>query len=296
MKNKSFKYSLLLVLTAAIWGAAFVAQSAGLDYVGPYSFNCVRFFLGVMVLLPFILIKDKVSKNPSGSWKDKNLWLGGVICGVLLFAASLSQQLGIAVTTVGKSGFITAFYIVMVPVIAIFFKKKPGKLIWFSVALALVGLFFLCLAGKESFVLVKGDILLFACAILFSFQIIAIDIFAPNVDCLKLSVVEFFICGLCGVPFMLMEGVSCSGLLAAWLPLGYAGFFSCGIAYTLQAVSQKEVKPAVASVIMSLESVFSVIFGFIILHQHLTLYEGIGCVIMFIAVILAQIEPQGKKK
>ncbi len=164
-----------------------MAQSAGLDYVGPYSFNCVRFFLGVMVLLPFILIKDKVSKNPSGSWKDKNLWLGGVICGVLLFAASLSQQLGIAVTTVGKSGFITAFYIVMVPVIAIFFKKKPGKLIWFSVALALVGLFFLCLAGKESFVLVKGDILLFACAILFSFQIIAIDIFAPNVDCRYLT-------------------------------------------------------------------------------------------------------------
>lgn len=292
--RKSIKYSLLLALTAMIWGAAFVAQSAGMDYMGPYTFNCLRFFLGIIVLLPFIFIKDRKASEKT-LWNDKALWKGGIICGVFLFLASTTQQLGIVSTTAGKSGFITAFYIVLVPIFSLFLKKKPGKLIWISVALAIVGLYFLCMTG-ESLHLVKGDIFLFACAVLFSLQILAIDVYAPTVDCLKLTVVEFLVSGVCGIPCMIFEAPTLSGILAGYIALGYAGFFSCGVAYTLQVVAQKEVKPSVASLIMSLEAVFSVIFGFLILKEHLSFRECMGCFIMFAAVILAQVTPSHKEK
>ncbi|MCQ2524766.1 MAG: DMT family transporter [Lachnospiraceae bacterium] len=292
MKSKSSSsifYSLLLVLTATIWGAAFVAQSAGMENVGPLTFNCIRFILGSIVLLPVIAIMDKKGLSAS-SWKDKDLYKGGIICGTCLFLASASQQIGIVYTTVGKAGFITAFYIVMVPIFSIILKKKPGKLIWLSVIMGVVGLYLLCING-DSFTIAKGDPYLFACAILFSIQIIAIDTFAPKVDCLKLSCVQFAVAGILGIIPMMTEHPTLTNVLSAWIPIGYAGFFSSGIAYTLQTVSQKHVKPAVASLIMSLESVFAVIFGFLLLHQTLSLREGLGCIVMFLAVILAQFEP-----
>lgn len=291
--SKSIKYSLILLLTAAIWGAAFVAQSAGMEYVGPYTFNCVRCFLGAFVLLPIIAIKDKVSKEPATKWSDKALWKGGIICGIFLFAASTSQQLGIAMEVpVGKAGFITTFYIVLVPIFSIFLKKKPGKFIWVSVVLAVVGLYFLSMSS-EGFTgaIAMGDWLVFACAILFSCQILAVDAFAPGFDCLKLACIQFLVTGLLGFGFMLYEQPAVGDILNAWMSIGYAGFFSCGVAYTLQMVAQKEVKPAVASILMSLESVFSVIFGFLILGQKLKFNEGVGCIIMFIAVLLAQFQP-----
>lgn len=286
----SLFYTFVLMLTAVIWGAAFVAQSAGMDSVGPYTFNCLRFVLGALILLPVIFIMDR--KNPSPyPWKDKTLIKAGIIVGAFLFLATTAQQIGIMYTSVGKSGFITAFYIVMVPIFSIFLKKKPGKLIWVSVILGVIGLYFLCING-ESLALAKGDPFLFACAILFSLQIIAVDIFAPQVDCLKLSCMEFFVAAVLGLIPMLFEKPSLASVWDCAIPLGYAGFFSCGIAYTLQVVAQKHVKPAVASIVMSLESVFSVLFGFIILRQTLSLREGIGCIIMFAAVILAQFEPK----
>lgn len=292
--NSSILYSLLLVLTALIWGSAFVAQSSGMENVGPFTFISIRFIIGALVLLPVIAIMDKkgISTSP---WKDKNLFKGGIICGICLFLAASSQQVGILYTSVGKSGFITAFYIVLVPIFSIFLKKKPGKLIWLSVLMGVVGLYLLCITD-DSLALSKGDIFLFACAILFSVQIILIDIFAPQVDCLKLSCIQFATVGILAIIPMITEHPTMANITSAWIPIGYAGVFSSGVAYTLQTVTQKHVKPAVASLIMSLESVFAVLFGFIILHQTLSLRETLGCVVMFLAVILAQFEPQAKEK
>ncbi len=179
----------------------------------------------------------------------------------------------------------------MVPIFSIFFKKKPGKLIWVSVVLGVIGLYLLCIT-KESFSLAVGDIYLFVCAILFSFQIICVDYFAPKVDCLKMACLQFTTTGILGIIPMIIEKPTMANIGGAWLSIFYAGIFSSGIAYTLQIVAQKHVKSAVASLIMSLESVFAVIFGFLLLHQKLSLREGLGCIIMFAAVILAQFEPQ----
>lgn len=290
--NSSILYSLLLVLTALIWGSAFVAQSSGMENVGPFTFISIRFIIGALVLLPVITIMDKKGTSTS-PWKDKNLFKGGIICGICLFLAASSQQVGILYTSVGKSGFITAFYIVLVPIFSIFLKKKPGKLIWLSVLMGLIGLYLLCING-DSLALSKGDIFLFACAILFSIQIILIDIFAPQVDCLKLSCIQFATVGILAIIPMITEHPTVANVSSAWISIGYAGVFSSGVAYTLQTVTQKHVKPAVASLIMSLESVFAVLFGFLILHQTLSLKESLGCIVMFLAVILAQFEPQTK--
>ena len=284
-----FKYSLLLFITAIIWGAAFVAQSAGMDYIGPYTFNCVRCYLGVIALLPVIIVKDTRAKETP--WNDKRLVTGGIVCGLFLFLASTSQQIGIVTTSAGKAGFITAFYIVMVPVFSLFLHKKPGKFIWVSVLAAVVGLFFLCIKDPTDLSIARGDYFILACAVLFAFQILAVDKFAPGLDCLKLACYEFLVCAILGTGLMIWEKPSIPSILDAWIPLGYAGFFSCGIAYTLQMVAQKQVKPAVASILMSMESVFSVLFGAIILKEVLTGRELLGCAIMFVAVLLAELNP-----
>lgn len=291
MNNKSMKYSFLLLLAAAIWGAAFVAQSAGMEYVGPYTFICIRNFLGVLVLFPIITIRDRYSKEKTTKWSNKALWKGGIICGIFLFLASAAQQIGIMSTSVGKAGFITTFYIVLVPIFSLFLKKKPGKIVWLCVILAVIGLYFLCISGGEDFSIKTGDIYIFVCAILFSFQILSVDAFAPDFDCLKLSSIQFLVTGILSTGFMIYEKPTMAQISGAWLSIAYAGFFSSGVAYTLQMVGQKEVKPAVASILMSLESVFSVIFGFLLLHQKLSLREGIGCIIMFAAVLLVQLQP-----
>lgn len=290
MKTKN---ACMLILTAFIWGTAFVAQSVGMDYLGPFTFNGVRNLIGGAALLPCIAFLGRGNRgNVPGTRKD--LIVGGVCCGVLLFAASSLQQIGLVYTTAGKSGFITAFYIVIVPVLGIFLHQKVGWKIWTAVGIALVGLYFLCIT--EGFSVNMGDFYVFLCALLFSLHILVIDHFAPRVDGVKMSCIQFFVCGLISlIPMFALETPTISGLLAGWFPLFYAGVLSCGVGYTLQIVGQKNVNPTVASLLLSLESCFSVLAGWIILGERLSVREGMGCVLMFAAIILAQL-PEKKKE
>ena len=302
MKQSQMRNSLILLLTAAIWGVAFVAQSVGMDYVGPFTFNCVRFLLGAVVLLPCMAALKRInpSENSGKMTEDekkaqrKILFTGGICCGIALFTASCFQQVGIMYTTVGKAGFITAFYIIIVPVLGLFFHKKCGLNVWIGVVLALAGLYFLCIT--ENLSIGKGDILVFICAILFSIHILVIDHFSPLVDGVKMSCIQFFVSGLmCAVPMFLLEKPQIGQLLQAWQPILYAGVMSCGVAYTLQIVGQKGMNPTVASLILSLESVISVLAGAVLLHQILSPRETLGCVLMFAAILLAQLPHPHKK-
>lgn len=294
--------SLLLLLTAGIWGVAFVAQSVGMDYVGPFTFNFVRNIIGCLVLLPVIWFLDRSKPqeklSPAQQQADrKNLIIGGICCGILLCAASNFQQFGIQYTTVGKAGFITACYIVLVPILGLFLKKPCSPFIWAAVVLAVIGLYLLCIT--ESFSIGKGDFLVLICALLFSLHILVIDHFSPLVDGVKMSCIQFLVCGiLSAIPAFLTENPSISSMLNAWVPILYAGVLSCGVAYTLQIVGQKGMNPTVASLILSLESCISVLAGWIILGQKLSAKEFLGCIIMFAAIILAQLpqkEPKSSK-
>lgn len=300
MKNQpsQLRNSLLLLLTAAIWGVAFVAQSVGMDYVGAFTFNAVRSIIGSIVLLPVIWFLDKkkepVSQTPAEKAAGrKTLIIGGICCGVCLCLASNFQQFGIKYTTVGKAGFITACYIVIVPIIGLFLKKKCSPFIWAAVVMALIGLYLLCIT--DGFSIGKGDFLVLICAILFSLHILVIDYFSPMVDGVKMSCIQFLVCGiLSAIPALILENPQISSILSAWMPILYAGVMSCGVAYTLQIVGQKGMNPTVASLILSLESCISVIAGWAILGQALSTREIIGCFVMFGAIILAQL-PQKEK-
>jgi drug/metabolite transporter (DMT)-like permease len=296
MKKNTLRHSLLLLLTAAIWGFAFVAQSVGMDYVQPFTFTAARSLIGGIVLLPFIFIRaqktGRTSEEKSASWKQA--LPGGIICGVLLCIASNLQQIGIQYTTVGKSGFITAMYIVLVPVLGILFHKKTGIRVWISVALAVCGLYLLCMTGG-SFRLQRGDLYTLCCALMFSLQILAVDHYAPIADNAILACIEFFTCGICSlIPMFLLEQPRMHLILAAWLPILYAGILSNGVAYTLQFFAQRGLPASTASLLMSTESVFSLLAGFLILHQMLNGRELAGCALMFAAIILVQIK--GKEK
>lgn len=285
MKTKN---ALLLFLTAFIWGTAFVAQSLGMDHMEPFAFNGIRSFIGGFTLLPCIWLLKKVnpSEKPAGTRKD--LIQGGICCGVLLFFASSAQQIGIQYTTAGKAGFITAFYIVLVPVLGIFLHKKTGWKVWVGIALALVGLYFLCIT--ESFSIGKGDVAVFVCALIFSLHILVIDYFAPKVDGVKMSCIQFFVVGIISIPAMLLTEIpTVADIRSSIGPLLYAGVMSCGVAYTLQIIGQKNMNPAIASLILSLESCISVLAGWAILGEQLSRREITGCIFMFAAIILAQI-------
>ena len=303
MKTKN---AILLILTAFIWGTAFVAQSVGMDYLGPFTFNGVRSLIGGIALLPCIWFLERINgKNETGKEDGgeneaksvpsgrKDLMAGGIACGMMLFGASSLQQIGIQYTTAGKAGFITAFYIVIVPVLGIFLRKKIGWKVWSAVAVALAGLYFLCIT--ERFTIGKGDILIFLCALVFSLHILVIDYFSPKVDGVKMSCIQFFVCGIASLPFMFaLETPKIGAMIAGWMPLLYAGVLSCGVAYTLQIIGQKNVNPAVASLILSLESCFSVLAGWVVLGERLSVRESVGCVLMFAAIILAQM-PEKKE-
>lgn len=306
MNKYTLRQSVLLLLTAAIWGVAFVAQSVGMDYVGPFTFNTVRSLIGGIVLIPCIVLLKRInagSKDTAGAAEHasgdpagqrKVLLTGGVACGVLLCIASNLQQFGIMYTSVGKSGFITAMYIVLVPVVGIFLKKKAGVKIWCSVAIAVWGLYLLCMTDN-GFSIQKGDLLLLLGAVAFSFHILTIDYFSPKVDGVKMSCIQFFTCGILSMVCMfLFEQPQIGAILQAWMPIVYAGVMSCGVAYTLQIVGQKGMNPTVASLILSMESVISVIAGWLILHQKLSGRELLGCVLMFAAIILVQL-PERKR-
>lgn len=294
------RQSLLLLLTAIIWGVAFVAQSVGMEYIGPFTFNAVRSLIGGMVLIPCIAILKMINGSNAAETKDpaapehrKTLLAGGISCGILLFIASNLQQIGIQYTTVGKAGFITAMYIVLVPILGIFSHKKAGIKVWTAVLMAVIGLYTLCMTDGK-FSLQKGDFLMLLCALAFSFHILVIDYFAPKVDGVKMSCIQFLVCALLsGIGMLLFEDPDIACILQAWAPILYAGVLSCGVAYTLQIVGQKGMNPTAASLILSLESVVSVIAGWIILGQSLSARELLGCALMFAAIILVQL-PEGK--
>ena len=296
MKRKSTN-NFLLALTAFIWGSAFVAQSVGMDYLGPFTFNSIRCLMGGIVLIPELLLFKRNGRKKSqeqvaevagaGIGSRKDLIVGGICCGLALAAGSSLQQIGLVYTTAGKAGFITALYIVIVPVMGILLGKRVGLKVWIGVVLAATGMYFLCIT--EGFSIAKGDFFVFLCAAAFSVHILVIDSFAPKVDGAALSCIQFFVCGiLCAVPMLVSEQPQISQIMEAWVPLAYAGVLSCGVAYTLQVVAQKNTDPAVASLILSLESVFSVLAGWVILGERLSGRELFGCALVFTAVILAQ--------
>lgn len=300
--TKRLKNNLLLILTALIWGCAFVAQSVGVDYVGPFTFNAVRNILGGLALLPVIFVLDKSAKKNETVKKSeaekkqerKTLIIGGICCGFFLAVASSLQQIGIMYTTAGKAGFITALYILIVPLLGLVIGKRVGIKVWIGVVLAVMGMYFLCIT--EGFTIAKGDILVMICAVVFSFHILVIDYFSPKVDGVKMSCIQFWVCGiLCSIPMFLTETPQINQILAAWLPIAYAGILSCGVAYTLQIVAQKNVDPTVASLLLSLESVFAVLAGGLILQESLSAKEAVGCALVFAAIILAQL-PEKKQK
>ena len=291
------KNVVMLMTAAFIWGTAFVAQSVGMDYLGPFTFNGVRNFVGAAALLPCIWlldrlnrrdVKDKAVKEAKNPGEKRDLILGGVSCGTVLFVAGSFQQVGLQYTTVGKAGFITACYIVIVPVCGIFLHKKIGGKVWIAVGLSLIGLYLLCITEKLT--IGKGDILVFLCALVFTMHILVIDYFSPKVDGVKMSCIQFFVCGLLSLAHMFaLETPQIAAIIKSWGPILYAGVLSSGVAYTLQIVGQKNVNPAIASLILSLESCFSVLAGWIILGQRLSGREAMGCVLMFAAIILAQL-------
>ena len=296
--NQKVKSSLLLLLTALIWGSSFVAQRTGIEYIGPFTMNSIRSFLGALVLLPVIKVMDiqkrsKSTETVSQTQEEKNksrkdLILGGICCGIALTIASSLQQIGMLYTTAGKSGFITALYILIVPIIGLFMKKHVGIKTWIGVALAVLGMYFLSV--QEGFSISRGDFLTFLCAIVFAIHILIIDYFSPKVDGVKLSCIQFAVCGvLCACPMVFIEKPMLTQILTAWLPIAYAGIMSCGVGYTLQIIAQKGIDPTVASLIMSLESVFAALSGWLILHEHLSTRELFGCILVFVAIILAQL-------
>ena len=295
MDRKSLRGGLLLLLGALIWGAAFVAQRVGMDHMGPFTFNAVRMLLAGVVMIPVAQLFSRKNKNaPEGAAAPdpKEQRTAGILCGTLLFVASTLQQMGLVTTTAGKAGFITALYVVLVPVAAwLLFRKNPGKVIWLGVALAVAALWLLCMPA-EGFSLQGGDLLVLGCAFCFTAQILAVDRYAPRVDCTRLARDEFLVTGaLSLVCALLTETITWEGIREAAVPLLYAGVMSGAFGYTLQIFGQRDTDPTVASIIMSLESVFATLTGVIILGEKMTVRETVGCVLMFIAVILSQLSP-----
>lgn len=290
MRNK-IQGSLSILLATVLWGSTFVAQSVGMDHIGPFTFQAVRCGLGVLAMLPVILLTDRFKhdgKTFCTRWKSKKLWTAGILCGIPLFLACNLQQLGIVDTDAGKSAFLTAMYIVIVPILGIFLKRKPSFMIPISVALAVLGLYFLSFAGVPR--VSRGDLLLLACALMFAIQITVVDRYVHMVDALRLNLIQALVCTvLSSIVMFLTETPTIRTLLDCWLPLCYAGFLSMGAAYSLQIIGQKHLEPAAASLIMSLESVFAVLCGCLILKERLTFSETLGCILVFVAVILSQI-------
>ncbi|MDR0898088.1 MAG: DMT family transporter [Oscillospiraceae bacterium] len=279
--------NLLLVLTAFIWGTAFVAQSVGMDHLEPFTFNSVRNFIGALALLPVIAAMRRGKPKPSRE-ERRATWLGGLCCGLVLFAASNFQQFGIVYTTAGKAGFITALYIVLVPVCGFLLGKRVKLQIWAAVALAAAGLYLLCI--QEDFSIGLGDLLVLVCAFLYTLHILVIDYFSRVADCVKMSCIQFLVGGvLAGICMLIFETPRVPNITAAWLPILYTGLLSSGVAYTLQIVTQKHTDPTVASLLMSLESVFAVLAGWLVLGESFTAREMGGVVLMFGAIVLAQV-------
>ena len=301
MKHNQIRQVVFPILAAFIWGTAFVAQDMCADSIGAFTFNATRYFIAVLALLVVILIKDGLAKDkPSLSpiqkkAANKQLWLGGLCCGTALAVASNFQQAGmVAGTDSGKAGFLTALYVVLVPLFGLFFKRKVNLSTWIAVVLSVVALYLLCIKGEFS--LAPGDLLILVCAVCFAVHILVIDHFTAFCDGVKLSCIQFLFAGIISAICMfIFETVDFAAIWSCTLPLLYVGIFSCGVGYTLQILAQKDSNPTVVTILLSLESVFAVIAGAIILKQQMSVREYIGCAVMFAAVILAQIEFPSKK-
>lgn len=320
MKHNQVRQVVFPILAALIWGTAFVAQDLCADVIDTFTFNAIRSYIAVVALLVLIVIFDAVNKNKPSltaiqrKAANRQMWIGGICCGTALAVASNFQQAGIAAgTDAGKAGFITALYVVLVPVFGLFFKRKVNLATWIAVVCSVVALYLLCIKGD--FTLAAGDLLVLVCAVCFAIHILVIDHFTATVDGLKLSCVQFFVAAVWATiakVVCVILGMNGTGDVSAvtsifaapdWnaildcaLPILYVGIFSSGVGYTLQILAQKDSNPTVVTILLSLESVFAVIAGAIILHQQMTVREYIGCVIMFAAVILAQIQFPEKKK
>lgn len=292
--SKKTKGNILLLLTAFIWGSAFVAQKAGMEYIQPFTFNGIRCLIGAIFLIPVVLIfakDDPLPENATAEDKNahnKTLLIGGLCCGIAIFIASSLQQYGLLYTTAGKSGFITALYVVLVPICGVFLKKKVRPITWFCIAIALVGLYLLCVKKGES--LNIGDVITLICSIGFTVHIFVIDYFSPKVNGVKMSCIQFWVAGIISLPMaFIFEDIVWSNVLNCAIPLLYAGVLSCGVAYTLQIIAQKDTDPTITSLLMSMESVFAVVTGAVVLHEMMTLKELIGCAAMFAAIIIVQL-------
>ena len=304
--SKKMQSNILLLITAFIWGSAFVAQKSGMDYIEPFTFNGIRTLIGGLVLIPVVLImgrgKDEGLASDGHEMTDeerarkkRDLLLGGFFCGTALFVASSFQQFGVSYTTAGKAGFITTLYVVIVPILSILLRKRVRPIMWLCVLLGAIGLYLLCMTDK-SFSLAFGDMLVLICAVCFAIHIMTVDYFITKADGVKLSCLQFLTAGVEGLICMaIFENPDMGAILDCWMPLLYAGVLSCGIGYTFQVIAQKHAEPTVASLIMSLESAFAVVCGALLLHESMTPRELSGCVIIFAAVIISQI-PEKKKK
>ncbi len=303
MKNQKLKGNLLLLLAAFVWGLSFISQSKGVELIEPATFNGVRSLLGGVVLLPVIFILDK-SKKRNGVQPqkiDKNLIVGGIICGICLCLASTLQTIGMVETSPGKAGFLTALYMVIIPIVGIFIGKRPQPIVLLSVLIAVAGLYLMCIT--DSLTINQGDILIIICAFIFAAHIMAIDHFSPKVDGVKLACFQFFVCGILDMIYaFIFESPQIVPILNAWLSIGYSGVLSCGVAYTLQIVGQKYTDPTSASILMSLESVFATLstvvliaLGWNLTGGALTTKEIIGCILMFAAILLVQLPEKPKK-
>ena len=317
--SRQIRGSIMLFMTALIWGTAFVAQKSGMDTVSPIAFNGIRTLIGAVSLLPVNAIinlknKGKVDEELAAlpeserelaeKKQKKTLWIGGVCCGLFLMAAGNVQQVGICYTSAGKTGFITALYVILVPLMGLLLGKRIRPIFWACVAASAVGLYLLCIPADGGFGNInKGDIIVFVCAFLFAGHILCIDYFSPKVDGVKLSCIQFFVAG--GVSCLLMFIIdpalgftlpTLADLQAGWFPLFYAGVMSCGVAYTFQVVAQADVNPTLASMLLCLESVFAVLAGAVILGEGMGLREIIGCVLMFAAILVAQLPSKDEQE
>lgn len=297
MKNTKLKGNLMLLLTAFVWGLSFIAQSKGVEQLSPVAFNGIRSTLGGIVLLPVIYLLDKAKKKNGKQPQrvDKTLIVGGIVCGTFLCLASTLQSMGMVYTSPGKAGFITALYMVIVPIIGLFTGKKLRPAMIIAVLVAVCGMYLMCI--DESLSINNGDILIFICAFLFSGHILVIDYFSPKVDGVKLACLQFFVCGILNLTYMfLFESLNTQAVMNAIPSIAYAGIMSCGVAYTLQIVGQKYTDPTSASILMSLESVFAtlstvvlVALGWSLTGGQMNLKEILGCVLMFVAILIVQL-------
>ena len=291
--KKRLRGSIFLLLATIIWGSAFISQSVGMDHIGPFTFQAIRCLLATIGLLPVIAISDRVTKKEDGKnffsrWADPKLLKAGLFCSIPLFLAINLQQIGLVDTDAGKTAFLTSMYIVFVPVIGIFLKKKTTIMVPISIAIAVAGLYFLSCVGGAGFGV--SDLIILLCAVMFAVQIVLVDLLARDVDSLRLNTIQCLICAVLSCACMLFtEQPRWPAIVSCAIPLAHTGFLSMGGAYAFQIIGQKDVEPATASLIMSLESVFATILAFLILHETMSGWEILGCFLVFAAVVLSQI-------